>query len=146
MTHLKGSKVKMCHFFQNFQNATPPTDYIHWSCDSRMLISLTHSTKVIPLNWNRSHFGSQALKVDFHQKCYKSSMLHSTTIRVIHVYKLKTFYSCCGSQVNQGSHDVKGVKSLFDVHFYSTLNWAWLVAGWETTLSRARPVAAGRPH
>ena len=40
-------------------------------------------------------------------------MLHSMTIRFIHVYKLETFYSCCGSQVNQGSLDVIGVKSLF---------------------------------
>ena len=40
-------------------------------------------------------------------------MLHSMTIRVIIVYELETFYSYCGSQVNQGSLDVIGVKSLF---------------------------------
>ena len=79
---------------------------------------LTHVNKLDPLcksyihNLDWGHLGSQWSNVDFHQKCYKSSMLYSMTIRIIHVYKLETFYSCCGSQVNQGSFDVIAVKSL----------------------------------
>ena len=113
MTPPLGVKGQNVSYFQNFQNASPPTDYIAWSRDSCMLISLTPSTKVIPINWIWGRLGSEGSKVDFHQKCYKSSMLHRMTIRVIHVYKLETCYSCCGSQVNQGSLDVMGVKSLF---------------------------------
>ena len=68
-------------------------------------------------------------------------MLHSMTTRLIHVYKLETFYVCCGSGVKEMSLRVRGIKSLFWYHFHNTLSWAWAVAGWETTLSRARPVA-----
>ena len=81
----------------------------------RMVMWLMHVNKLDPLYKGYIHnldLGSQGSKVDFHQKCYKSSMLYSMTIRVIHVYKLETFYSCCGSQVNQGSFDVIGVKSV----------------------------------
>ena len=67
-------------------------------------------------------------------------MLHTMTTRLIHVHKLDTFHLCCGSGVNQLSLRVIGVKSLFWCHFYSTLSWPWAVAGWETTLSRARLV------
>ena len=61
-------------------------------------------------------------------------MLHSMTITVIHVFKLETFYSCCGSQVNQGSLDVIGSNHYFDVLLYNavkrcsipTKNWSGL--------------------
>ena len=48
------------------------------------------------------------------------------------MYKLET-YLCYGSQVNQGSLEVKGSNHFFDVHFYSTLSWALSVARWETS-------------
>ena len=33
MTSPKGVKGQNVSYFQNFQNATPPTDYVAWSCN-----------------------------------------------------------------------------------------------------------------
>ena len=42
-------------------------------------------------------------------------MLHSMTIRLIHVHHLATLYLCLGSNVNLGSTGVIGVKRSFSL-------------------------------
>ena len=48
------------------------------------------------------HLGSQGSKGHFHLKCSNSSMLHSMTIRLIHVHQLETRYICHGVKCQPG--------------------------------------------
>ena len=71
-----------------------------------MLISLRPSTQVLESNVNSpviwGHWGQK--KGHFHQICYHSSMLHSITIRLIHVDQLETLHLCYwGFMVSLGS-------------------------------------------
>ena len=50
------------------KNATSPTDYRVWSCDSCTCISLTPSTKVMGLKIHPGSFGSQGSKRSFSLK------------------------------------------------------------------------------
>ena len=47
MTPPKGVKGQSVSYFQNFQNATPPTDYIAWSCNLVKMTSEWVATKDI---------------------------------------------------------------------------------------------------
>ena len=58
-------------------------------------------------------WGHRASKGHFHLKGYNSSMLHSMTIRHMHVYTLETLYQCYGVNANLGSFGVSGVKRSF---------------------------------
>ena len=93
---VQGSKVKKVKFQTTSNGKTN---------DAHILAVVKHAKGHI--------WGHMDQKSIFTKKRYKPSMLHSMTIRIIHVYKLETFYLCCGSQVKQGSVDVIGVKSLF---------------------------------
>ena len=118
----------MFHFCQNFQNAATPTDFIASSWNPCIFTRFTSSTTFTSSTFGLGHFGSQRAKDDFHKKCYKLSILHSMLRKVIHVCRLEIIYLCCCSQ---------GSDHYFDIHFYSTLSWAWPAAGWEITLTRA---------
>ena len=48
------------------------------------------------------HLGSLRSKGHFQKKCYNSSMLHSMTIRLIHVHLLETLYLCYGVKCHSG--------------------------------------------
>ena len=50
------------------KNATPPTDYRVWSCDSCTCISLTPSTKVMGLKIHPGSFGVTGVKRSFSLK------------------------------------------------------------------------------
>ena len=50
------------------KNATPPTDYKVWSCDSCTYISLTPSTKVMGLEIHPESFGVTGVKSSFSLK------------------------------------------------------------------------------
>ena len=43
----KGVKGQNVSYFQKFQNATPPTDYVAWSC---ILVKMTSGLMVIKLS------------------------------------------------------------------------------------------------
>ena len=65
--------------------------------------------------WVKCHLGSPGLNKDhFHYKCYNLSMLHSMTIKHVHVHQLETLYLCywvkCPSEVIWGYW---GQKDLF---------------------------------
>ena len=47
MTPPKGVKGQNVSYFQNFQNATSPTDYVAWSCNLVKIINGSVATKVI---------------------------------------------------------------------------------------------------
>ena len=47
MTPPKGVKGQNVSYFQNFQNATPPTDYVAWSCNVVKIINGSMATNVI---------------------------------------------------------------------------------------------------
>ena len=47
MTPPKGVKGQNVSYFQNFQNATSPTDYVAWSCNLTKMINGSVATKVI---------------------------------------------------------------------------------------------------
>ena len=52
MTPPKGVKGQNVSFFQNFQNASSPTDYVAWSCNLVRMTSGSVATKVInSLTW-----------------------------------------------------------------------------------------------
>ena len=67
-------------------------------------------------NVNLGSFGVTMVKNHFHLKCYSSSMLHSMTIRLIHVDQFETStYVMMGSNVNLGLFWVTGVKKSFSL-------------------------------
>ena len=47
MTPPKGVKGQIVSYFQNFQNATPLTDYVAWSCNLVKMINGSVATKFI---------------------------------------------------------------------------------------------------
>ena len=71
--------------------------HVSWSYSLQCIcISLTPSTKVITLKIHPGSFWVTGVKRSFSLKCRNSSMLHSMTIRLIHVYQLETLYLCYG--------------------------------------------------
>ena len=88
---------------QKFKNATPPTDYRVWSRDSCICISLTPSTKVMGLKNHTGSLGVTGVKRSFSLKMLQSSfILHSMTIRLIHVHQLEPLYLCYGVKCQSG--------------------------------------------
>ena len=61
-----------------------------------MLISLRPSTYAMGSHVNLGSFGVSWVKRSFSLKCYSSPMLHSMTIRLIHVDQLETLYLSYG--------------------------------------------------
>ena len=59
----RGHRVQKVIFTKN---ATPPTDYVAWSRDLCMWLSLTPSTKVTIFNFDQRSFGDTGGKSDFH--------------------------------------------------------------------------------
>ena len=47
MTPPKGVKGQNVSYFQNLQNATPPTDYVAWSYNLVKIINVSVATNVI---------------------------------------------------------------------------------------------------
>ena len=84
------------------KNTTSPADYKVWSHDSCTCVSLTPATKVITLKIHPGSFGVTGVKRSFSLKCCNSSMLHSMTIRLIHVHHLATLYPCYGVKCQSG--------------------------------------------
>ena len=68
MTPPKGAKGQNVPYFQNFQNAISPSDYMVWSCDSCLLISWIPSTKVMGLEIHLGSFGVTGVKSSFSLK------------------------------------------------------------------------------
>ena len=95
------------------KNTTSPADCKVWSHDSCTCVSLTPATKVITLKIHLGSFGVTGVKRSFSLKCCNSSMLHSKTIRLIHVHHLATLYLCygvkCQSGVNWGHWGQKDI-------------------------------------
>ena len=107
--HVGGHRGQKGHFTKN----ATPTDYRVWSRDSCTCITFTPSTKVITLKIIRGHLGSLESKGHFYQKCYNSSMLHSMTIRLIHVDQLEILYLCYGVKCQSGVFGSLGSKGHF---------------------------------
>ena len=78
------------------KNAITHPCYITWPWVSYTCISLRVFTYVIGWNVNLGSFGVTGVKSSFSINCYNSSMLHSMTIRLVHVHHLETFYLCYG--------------------------------------------------
>ena len=82
------------------KKASSPREYVPLTCDLCICINLTPSTKVITLNKIiRDRLESQII---FTKKCYKSSMLYSMTMKLIHVHKLETLYLYNGVRSQTG--------------------------------------------
>ena len=84
------------------KNALIRPCYMAWPLISYMFISLRHCTYVMGSNVNLGSFGVTVVKRSFSLKNYSSSMLHSMTIRLIHVHQLQTIYLCCGVKCQSG--------------------------------------------
>ena len=97
-------------------NAITRPCYIAWPWDSYRLISLRPSTYVMGSYVNLGSFGDTGSKGHFHYKCYKLSMLHSMTIRLIQVDQFETLYLCygviCQSGVIWGHWDQKVIFTI----------------------------------
>ena len=70
--------------------------------DLCMCISLTPSTKVMGLENYVGSFGVTGVKRSFSLKCFNLSMLHSMTIRHIHMYQFEILYLCYGVKCQTG--------------------------------------------
>ena len=89
-----GSHINMGHLGSLGQKviftkkASSPSDYVGLLRDSCICSSLTSSTKVTVLKIHLGSFGVPGVKMSFSLKCYISFILHSMTIRLIHVDQL----------------------------------------------------------
>ena len=84
-----------------------------------MCISLRPTSYVMGSNVNLGSFGVTGVKSLLYLKCYNSSMLHSMTIRFIHVHQLGPSTYVIGSYTNLGSFGVSGVKRSFSLKCYT---------------------------
>ena len=105
--------ISLCLTFLGWVRDT--LSHVSWSYLLQCIcISLTPSTKVITLKIHPGSFWVRGVKRSFSLKCRNSSMLHSMTIRLIHVHQLETLYLCygvkCQSGVNWGHWGQKGQK------------------------------------
>ena len=68
MTPPNGVKGQNVSYFEKFLNATLPTVYMVWSCDSCIYNSLIPSTKVMGLKIHLGSFGVTGVKRSFSLK------------------------------------------------------------------------------
>ena len=75
MTPPKGVKGQNVSYFHNFQNATPPTDYVAWSCN---LVKMTRGL-VATKNYQRfdlkGHVEVKGIKKVNHVKNIKTALI-----------------------------------------------------------------------
>ena len=83
------------------KNATSPTDYRVWSCDSCTCISLTPSTKVMGQKFTRGHLGSQG-----------SKRLTATSLQITGYGHVTHVHTVMGLKIHPGSFGVTGVKKV----------------------------------
>ena len=74
------------------KNAVSLSDYMVWSWDLCIFISLIPITNVMGLEIHTGSFGVMGSKSHFHQKCYFSYSLHGIIMRLKHIHQLDTLY------------------------------------------------------
>ena len=98
------------------KNATSPTDYRVWSCDSCTCISLTPSTKVMGLKIHPGSFGVTGVKRSF---SLKTLLLLQFTgyghVTHVHASAWPPSTKVMGLKIHPGSFGVTGVKRLFSL-------------------------------
>ena len=98
------------------KNATSPTDYRVWSCDSCTCISLTPSTKVMGLKIHPGSFGVTGVKRSF---SLKTLLLLQFTgyghVTHVHTSAWPPSTKVMGLKIHPGSFGVTGVKRLFSL-------------------------------
>ena len=98
------------------KNATSPTDYRVWSCDSCTCISLTPSTKVMGLKIHPGSFGVTGVKRSFSLKMLL--LLQFTGyghVTHVHASAWPPSTKVMGLKIHPGSFGVTGVKRLFSL-------------------------------
>ena len=98
------------------KNATSPTNYRVWSCDSCTYISLTPSTKVMGLKIHPGSFGVTGVKRSF---SLKTLLLLQFTgyghVTHVHASAWPPSTKVMGLKIHPGSFGVTGVKRLFSL-------------------------------
>ena len=97
------------------KKASSPAEYLALTCNLRICISLTPSTKVITLKIHPGHLGSQGSKGHFHQKGIKSYGMHSIDAWFMHMHKLDPSTKVITLKNCRGSFGVTGVKRSFSL-------------------------------
>ena len=98
------------------KNATSPTDYRVWSCDSCTCISLTPSTKVMGLKIHPGSFGVTGVKkVIFTKNATSSTNYRVWSCDSCTYISLTPSTKVMGLKIHPGSFGVTGVKRSFSL-------------------------------
>ena len=105
-----GHRGQKGHFTKN---ATSPTNYRVWSCDSCTYISLTPSTKVMGLKIHPGSFGVTGVKRSFSLKTLLLLQFTGMVMWLMDMHQLDPSTKVMGLKIHPGSFGVTGVKRLF---------------------------------
>ena len=75
MTPPEGVKGQNVSYFQNFQNATPPTDYVAWSCNLVKMINGSVAIKIYQKFDLKGRVGVTGVKKVNHVKNMKTALI-----------------------------------------------------------------------